>query len=269
MDDIWQGIVEYAPPIIGVVLLLVVAYVASGWVGRLVGRLLSKAKVEQTLCRFFGSMARWALMVLALIACLGVFGVETTSFAAVLGAATLAIGLGFQGSLSNLAAGVMLLIFRPFKVGDVVQVSGELGKVAELGLFSTEMDTFDNRRIILPNSGIFGSTVVNFTHHATRRVDIPVGVEYPADLDRTREVLTAAAAGVPKRLEDPPPQIILLKLGNSSVDWQVRVWVKTEDYWDVVDAGTRAVKMALDEAGLGIPFPQMDVHLDAPVPQPV
>jgi small conductance mechanosensitive channel len=267
MDYVWNMIVRYAPPILGVLILVVVALVVSGWIGRLVARLLTRAKVEKTLAGFFGTCARWGLMVLALIACLGVFGVETTSFAAVVGAAVLAIGLAFQGSLSNLAAGVMLLIFRPFKVGDFVKIGGELGKVDAITLFTTELDTPDNRRIVLPNASIFGSTIENITHHPTRRVDISVGVEYPADLDRTREVLTKAAEAVPGKLGDPPPQIILLSLGDSSVNWQVRVWTETGKYWDVLDAGTRAVKMALDEAGLGIPFPQMDVHLDAPAPQ--
>jgi len=267
MEYVWNMIVRYAPPIVGVLVLLLVAYIVSGWVGRLVARLLTRAKVQKTLSTFFGNCARWALMVLALVACLGVFGVETTSFAAVIGAATLAIGLAFQGSLSNLAAGVMLLIFHPFKVEDFIKVEGQLGTVKEISLFTTELDTVDNRRIILPNGKVFSSTIENFSFHEVRRVDVSVGVEYPADLDRTREVLTQAAAEVPGTLKDPPPQIILLSLGNSSIDWEVRVWTKGADYWTTLDATTRAVKMALDKAGLGIPFPQMDVHLDAPAPQ--
>ena len=266
LEQIGQWIGTYLPPIAGVIALLVVAYLGSGWIGRAVAKALERAKLEKTLCGFFGSLTRWALMVLAIIACLGVFGVETTSFAAVIGAAGLAIGLGFQGSLSHLAAGVMLLIFRPFKVGDVVSISGHLGRIEHIDLFNTHMDTFDNRRIILPNGGVFGSTIENVTFHPTRRVDIAVGVEYSADLDKTREVLTAAAAVVPGRLDEPEPQIILLNLGDSSVDWQVRVWANTEDYWAVWDAATKAVKAALDRAALGIPFPQMDVHLDSPAP---
>lgn len=264
MNHVWNAIVQYGPPIIGVLLLLLVAHAVAAWVGVLVRRLLGRAKVEQTLADFLGSVAQWGLMILAIVACLGVFGVETTSFAAVIGAATLAIGLAFQGSLSNLAAGIMLLIFRPFKVDDWINVGGHIGRVAELTLFTTHLDTPDNRRIIVPNGSVFGSTIESFTHHDTRRVDVPVGVEYPADLDRTRQVLEQAAAGVPGRLDDPPAQIILLGLGDSSIDWQVRVWTKTDDYWTTLDATVLAVKKALDEAGLGIPFPQMDVHLDQP-----
>lgn len=262
MERVWDLLVRYLPPIVGVLLFLIVAYVLSAWAGRLVRKACGRAKVEATLAKFIGSVARWALMVLALIACLGVFGVETTSFAAVIGATALAIGLAFQGSLSNVAAGVMLLTFRPFKVDDVILVGGTLGKVENISLFNTELDTFDNRRIIVPNGSIFGSTVENLTHHATRRADVAVGVEYGADLDRTREVLLAAATGLPGRLDDPEPQVMLLDLGDSSVNWSVRVWAKTEDYWTVREALTRAVKVALDEASLGIPFPQMDVHLD-------
>lgn len=260
-ESIQQWIIDYVPKIVGVVVFLVVAGLVSGWVGRLVTRLLERGRIEKTLCKFLGNMAKWVVFLLAFIACLGVFGVETTSFAAIIGAATLAIGLAFQGSLGNVAAGVMLLIFRPFKVDDVVKVQGELGKVAALSLFTTELDTPDNRHVIIPNGAVFGSTMENITHNPTRRVDVNVGVEYPADLDRTREVLLAAAKAVPDILADPAPMVMLLDLGDSSVNWVVRVWTKGENYWTVRDATTRQAKLALDAAGLGIPFPQMDVHL--------
>ena len=255
---------KYAPPIVGVLVLLLIAYVIASWIRKLLVRALQRAKVETTLARFLGSLVKWAILVMALIACLGVFGVETTSFAAVIGAAALAVGLALQGSLSNLSAGVMLLIFRPFKVGDMVSTAGQFGKIQEIGLFTTKMDTPDNRRIIVPNSAVFGATIENITYHPTRRVDVSVGVEYPADIDRTRQVLLEAAKALPDTLEEPPPQVILLSLGDSSVDWQVRVWTQTPKYWAVRDAATRAVKAALDQSGIGIPFPQMDVHVDSP-----
>jgi small conductance mechanosensitive channel len=188
-----------------------------------------------------------------------------TGFAAVIGASALAVGLAFQGSLSNFAAGVMLLVFRPFKVGDVVNVAGQTGKIDEIGLFTTTMDTADNRRLILPNGSVFGAVIENISYHDTRRLDVAVGSEYPADLDRTREVLLRAARSLPTVLADPEPAAVLLELGDSSINWSVRVWVNAADYWPTRDALTRAVKLALDEAGIGIPFPQMDVHLDAPV----
>lgn len=262
MDEIRAFVVQNGGRIVGLIVFLVVAWFVSGWVGRLVRAALKRAKVEETLAKFLSSLARWGLLVLALVACLSIFGVETTSFAAVIGATGLAIGLAFQGTLGNLASGVMLMIFRPFKAADFVEVGGETGKVEQIGLFSTTLDTLDNRRIIIPNGAVFGATIENYTFHPTRRVDVSVGVEYPADLDRTREVLLDAARGVPGGLDDPEPAVVLTGLGDSAVDWQVRVWANTADYWAVRDATTRAVKLALDEAGLGIPFPQMDVHLE-------
>ena len=262
LERIGNFLIDKGPEIITVLLFLVAALVISSVVGRLVRRSCEKAKVDATLSRFFGQVTRWALLLVGLIMCLSKFGFETSSFAALFGASALAIGLAFQGSLGNLAAGVMLLIFRPFKVGDVIKSCGELGKVEQIDLFTTLIDTFDNRRVILPNGGVFSSTIENITHHPTRRVDIAVGVEYSADIDKTREVLTAAAAAVEGKLDDPAPQIILLSLGNSSIDWQVRVWCKTEDFWGVWEAATRAVKNGLADANIGIPFPQMDVHLD-------
>jgi len=262
LEKIGNFLIDKGPDIVAVLAFLVAVLVISSLVGRLVRRSCERAKVDATLARFFGQVTRWALLLVGLIMCLSKFGFETSSFAALFGASALAIGLAFQGSLGNLAAGVMLLIFRPFKVGDVVKVCGELGKVEQIDLFTTLIDTFDNRRVILPNGGVFSSTIENITHHPTRRVDIAVGVEYSADIDQTREVLTAAAASVEGKLDDPAPQIILLSLGNSSIDWQVRVWCKTEDFWAVWEAATRAVKKSLDDANIGIPFPQMDVHLD-------
>jgi len=223
---------------------------------------LEARKFDPTLTRFFANMARYAILVGVGLGCMGVFGIETTSFAAIIGAAGLAVGLAFQGTLSSFSAGIMLLVFRPFKVGDVVAAGGVTGVVEEIELFTTEFKTPDNRKVIVPNSAIFGSTIENITHHPTRRVDISVGCEYSAEIDKCRDVLESMTKTLPKVLPEPAPQVFLKELGSSSVDWQVRVWCKTEDYWDVWQATTRATKMALDAAGIGIPFPQMDVHLD-------
>jgi small conductance mechanosensitive channel len=254
--------VKYGPPILGVMVLLFVAWIASRWVGRLVGGAMRRARVDETLTKFSAKLSKWVVLMMAAIACLGVFGVETTSFAAVIGAAGLAIGLAFQGTLANFSSGVMLLIFRPFKVGDLIEVAGELGTVDEIELFTSTLDTKDNRRIIIPNSQIFGAVIENLSANSTRRVDVAVGVSYDADVDETREVLTQAAERIPGRRHDPPPQVILLNLGGSSVDWEVRVWTTPDEYWDIRDAAIREVKLALDAAGIGIPYPQMDVHFD-------
>lgn len=256
-----QLLVEYATRIAGVIIALFLAFIIAGWVRRIVTRGCERAKIDATLGKFFGNAARYVVITLAVIACLGVFGIETTSFAAVIGAAGLAIGLAFQGSLSNLAAGVMLLMFRPFKVGDVVNAAGQVGKIDEIELFTTRMITPDNRLIIVPNSAIFGGTIENITYFETRRVDIEVGTDYPANLDDTRKVLEAAIEKV-EHLSEPAPQVYLDSLGDSAIIWKLRVWAKTADYWAVREKLTYAVKTSLDEAGIGIPFPQMDVHFD-------
>ena len=254
-------IANYAARMIGVLVLLFVAWLVSTWVRRITVRGLEKASFDPTLTKFFGSAARWAVLLLAGLACLGVFGVQTTSFAALIGAGGIAIGLAFQGTLSNFAAGLMLLIFRPFKVGQSISVAGQKGKVEEIALFTTILDTADNRRFVIPNGSVFGTTIENVSHHPIRRADVDVGVDYSASIDRTREVLEKATKAVPGRLVEREPQVVLVGLGASSVDWQVQVWAESTDFSTVKQAAIRAVKLALDEAGIGIPFPQMDVHL--------
>jgi small conductance mechanosensitive channel len=240
---------------------LCAGWIFAGWVGGVARKALARAKIDETLTKFLSKLARWGVLLLVVLACLSVFGVETTSFAAVIGSAGIAIGLAFQGTLSNFAAGIMLLMFRPFNVGDVINVAGQTGKVNEIELFSTTLDTFDNRRFIIPNGQIFGSTIENITYHSQRRADVALGVSYAADIDRTREVLTQAARSVPGALNDPEPSVILLDLGDSAVHWSVRVWAESDEFGDVKQATTRAVKVALDEAGIEMPYPQMDVHL--------
>ncbi len=243
------------------ILVLLIGWLSAGWIARITRGGLARAKVDETLTRFLTKLARWSVMVLVILASLSTFGVETTSFAAVIGSAGIAIGLALQGTLSNFAAGIMLLMFRPFKVGDVITVAGRTGTVDEIELFTTTLDSFDNRRLILPNNQIFGASIENMTYHACRRADVDVGVSYAADIDTTREVLTRAANSVPGGLVEPPPTVWLLDLGASSVNWSVRVWTNTKEYGDVRQAVIRSVKMALDEAKIEIPFPQMDVRV--------
>ena len=193
------------------------------------------------------------------------FGIQTASFAAVLAAAGFAVGMAFQGTLGNFSAGIMLLAFRPFKVGDFVEVNGEKGACEHIDLFTCEFRTLDNKKLIIPNGAVFGSRITNYTGYEIRRADIDVGAEYSADVDATRAALEKAAANIPGMIKDPAPQVFLKALGDSSIDWQVRIWCKTEDFWDVWQATVRACKFSLDEAGIGIPFPQQDVHLDESV----
>lgn len=248
--------------LLGAMLLIIVTFMVAGWAGRAVRRAVDQSKLDPTLAQFFASLARYAVLVLGGLAVLSVFGVSVASFAAILAAAGFAVGLALQGTLSHFAAGVMLLLFRPFRVGDVVNVAGVTGRVDAIGLFTTTLDTVDNRRLIVPNGEISGSTIENITFHPTRRVDVNVGTDYGADLRAVRETLEGVATSVEGGLADPAPQVYLLELGGSSIDWVVRVWSKTEDYWAVRERLTRDVKDALDTQGIGIPFPQMDIHLD-------
>ena len=265
MDEIWKALPEllvtYGGKIAVALVVLLAGWIFAGWVGSVAHRALVRARIDETLTKFLSRLARWCVLLLVVVACFSVFGVETTSFAAVIGSAGIAIGLAFQGTLSNVAAGMMLLMLRPFHVGDVINVAGETGKVDEIALFTTTLDTFDNRRIVVPNGQILGSTIENITFHPMRRADVAVGVSYTADIDVTRETLVRAAQSVPGGLSDPEPAVVLLDLGDSAVNWSVRVWAKSDEFGDVKQATTRAVKTALDEAKIEIPFPQVDVHL--------
>ena len=252
--------VEYLLPAVTTLALIIGAYFAARILSRWVSGPISK-RVDPTIGSFFGKLVFYAIMVSTLLGVLGKMGISVAGFAAVLAALGFAIGLAFQGTLSNFAAGLMLLMFRPFKVGDMVATAGITAKVAEIDLFTTKFDTFDNRRIIVPNGDIFGSTIENVTFHRHRRADLPVGTAYSADLDQTRAVLTAAVESVEGWVQGDGRgyQVFLKDLGDSSISWVVRVWYPTSEFWPKREALVRAVKNQLDEAGIGIPFPQREV----------
>lgn len=262
-----QLLQNYGLRALAVLGVLVAALVGARFARVAAVRALERAKVEATLAKFFANLIRYTILGMSALVCLSALGIETTSFAAMLGAAGLAVGLSLQSSLSNFAAGVLLLTFRPFKVGDFVNVAGTSGKVDEIELFSTRLITPDNRVLILPNASVFGSTIENVNALATRRVDVNVGVDYGASIDETRHILEKAAKSVEGVLPSPASQIMLNELGASSVDWVVRVWAPTDQYWVVRERVVRAVKLELDTASIGIPFPQVEVHLDAAIRQ--
>ena len=255
---------DHGPKVIGALFVLFVGWMVAGWVSRLTYRSLKLAKIDETLSRFMTKFSWWSVLVLAVVVCLSIFKVETTSFAAAIGAVGFAIGLAFQGALGNFASGIMLLMFRPYKVGDVIVVGGQTGKVDEIDLLTTTLDTPDNRRIMIPNASIFGSTIENTSYHHTRRVEVTVGACYSADIDQTYEILMRAVCAVPGILSEPVPEVVLLELADSSVNWSVRAWATTADFGLVKQRTIRAVKLALDHAGIEIPFPQMDVNLRGP-----
>ena len=259
MNFDWKGLQDllltWGVRVSGALVAIFLAWVVAGWLRRAIRDALTARRFDTTLTKFFGNLARWALLISAVIGILGVFGIQTASFAALIAAMGLAIGLAFQGTLSNFAAGVMLLVFRPFKVGDVVRAAGENGTVEEVELFFTELKTPDARRVIIPNSTIVTGAIENFTHHHVRRVSLAVAVDYAADIDRTRQVLANGVKSLEGALADPPPQVSVTGLGAAAVEWEVKVWANGDVCGDVHERMIRAVKKAIDEARIGVPAP--------------
>jgi len=260
----WPLLQGYVMPAIEVLLLLIVSYMAAKFISRIISAPVQK-RVDETLGRFIGKVVYYAIMLSVLIAVLGKFGFQVTSFAAILASAGFAIGMAFQGTLGNFSAGIMLLVFRPFKVGDFISAAGVTAKVNEIDLFTTTLDTPDNRRIIVPNTSIAAGTIENISHHTERRVDVSVGCDYSANLRKTREVLTVAAEALTEKMihgDGRGYQVVLGDLGDSAVSWTVRFWTTAEDFWGVKEELTESIKNHLDEAGIGIPYPQIDVHVN-------
>lgn len=235
---------------------LVVGWIVAGAVGGLVRRKVNAAEtIDNTLGNFIASIVKWAILLMVLVAVLGIFGIEATSLVAMMGAATLAIGLALQGTLSDLAAGFMLILFRPYKIGQYVDIGGTAGTVVELNLFVTELATPDNVQIIIPNGQAWGSVITNFSHHDTRRVDLVFGIDYGDDATKAMNIILAEAQADGRVLADPEPWVRVTNLGDSSVDLTARIWCKAEDYWDLKFAMTKGVKEAFDRDGISIPYP--------------
>ena len=247
--------------VIGAIALLIIGRWVAGAVGRAVKRSLERAKVDEALVPFFSSMARYLVLTVVVIAVLGLFGIETTSLIAVLGAAGLAVGLALQGTLSNFAAGVMLLVFRPFKIGSFVEVAGVAGSVAEIGIFSTILNTGDNVMITIPNSAVYGAVIKNYSANENRRIDLVMGISYTDDIGKAMQIMTEIVQKESRVLADPAPTIAVSELADSSVNFVVRPWVKGTEYWPTRFALTRALKEGLEAGGCSIPFPQQDVHV--------
>ena len=251
-------------PSISALAILCAFYFAAKFVSKLVSGPINR-RVDQTLGRFVEKLVYRGMIACGFLFVLNYFGVRSTSFAAVLAAAGFAIGLAFQGTLANFASGILLMVFRPFKVGDMVVANGIAAKVHEIDLFTTAVDTPDNRRLIIPNSAIAGQTIENVTYHPCRRVEVPVGVAYSADMDETRATLLLAIEAISESIlenEERKSQVILVGLGSSAVDWVVRVWSKTSDFSDVRDKLVYSVKSHLDASNIPIPFPQLDLHVN-------
>ncbi len=259
-----QGVMmglSYAPRVIGAILVLILGLFIIGWIGRILDRRMEKRDMDLSLRHFLVSFVKILLKVMLVITAISMIGVQMTSFIAVLGAAGLAVGLALQGSLANFAGGVLILVFKPFKVGDMIEAQGHLGKVAMIQVFNTILKTPDNKTIIIPNGGLSNGSIVNYTTEPERRVDLVFGIGYGDDIKKAKEVLGNVVKKHKKILKKPEPQIVVGELGDSSVNFKVRVWAKGEDYWDVYFEMTEAVKNEFDKNKISIPFPQRDVHL--------
>lgn len=228
----------------------------SGFISKRIRNLPEKNEnFDPMLARFVASIARWAILIFAGIFVLGTFGIQTTSLAAAIGSVGIAIGLALQGTLGHLAAGVMLVVFRPFELGHFITVAGQSGTVKEITFFTTELVTPDNVQIIIPNGDVWSSAIVNFSAYDTRRVDLVFGVSYDSDLKKTEEILSGLIAADDRAKDEPEAFVKVTNLGDSSVDFTVRVWCDAADYWDLKFDLTEAAKLAFDEAGIDIPFP--------------
>ncbi len=261
MDSAVPLVTTYGMRIIGAVLILIIGRILSNILGSLVSKALTKGKLEPSLVGFLVSLTKIAVIVFSVIAALAKFGVETTSFVAVLGAVGFAVGFALQGSLANFAAGVMILLFKPIKVGDLVETSGFLGTISEIGLFVTIMDTLDNRRIIIPNGKLTSDVINNVNANGLRRVDMTAGISYDDDMNLAKRLCMEVLEKHPHVLKEPAPAVAISEMGDSSVNLVVRPWTHPDYYWDVHFDVTQGIKEAFDANGISIPFPQQDVHM--------
>ena len=254
-------IAQYGVHVIAAVTIIVVGLWSAKKIKSILVTTLNRREVDPTLVGFFSSLLHGSLVVFILTAAISRLGVQTSSIVAVIGAAGLAVGLALQGSLSNFASGVLLIIFKPFVIGNFIKAGGEAGTVVEIGILSTELMTPDNVKIILPNSQVMGGSITNFSAHPTRRVDMVLGVSYGDDLEKVKQIIHELLAADERVLDDPEPWVAVSNLGDSSVDFVVRPWVKGEDYWNFKYDFTQSIKEACEASGVSIPFPQRDLHL--------
>ncbi|EEE38441.1 mechanosensitive ion channel family protein [Rhodobacteraceae bacterium KLH11] len=265
MEDVVTQVGAFGPLIISAVkalIVLVLGWIVAGAIAGLVRRRInSTPHIDPTLGNFVASLIKWVILAMVVVAVLGIFGIEATSIVAILGAASLAIGLALQGTLSDLAAGVMLVVFRPYKLGQYVDIGGTSGTVKDLNLFTTELVTPDNVQIIVPNGQAWGSVITNYSAHDTRRVDLVFGIDYGDSADEAMGIILDIAKADSCVMGDPEPWVRVTNLGDSSVDLTARLWCAAADYWDVKFELTKAVKEAFDAKGVSIPYPHsVEIH---------
>ena len=261
MTKFIELVVAYAPKFVLAIITLVIGLWIIGLITKAVRKSMEKTKTDKTLIPFISSLISWGLKALLLISVASMIGIATTSFVAVLGAAGLAVGLALQGSLANFAGGVLILIFKPYNVGDLVESQGHLGVVKEVQIFNTILLSPSNKRIIIPNGAVSNGSIVNYSAEGVLRVDLVIGIAYESDIPKAKEVLHSAMADHELVLKDPGPTVAVSELADSSVNLVVRPWCKAVDYWQVYFDITETAKVSLESNGVSIPFPQRDVHL--------
>lgn len=261
LDQITELAIAYAPKILGAILTLIIGFLLAGLLARYFRRSMEKRGTDATLIPFLTSVVSIVIKILVLLSAAAMFGIEVTSFVAILGAVAFAVGLALQGNLGHLASGILILFFRPFRVGDFIVTQGYSGTVQEIQMLNTILVTLDNRVIIIPNGTITGEPLENLTANAMRKVPMSFGIGYTDDIDKARTVIQQVADSCPQIDHDQPVDILVTELADSSVNFAVRPWCKTEDYWTVFAYMHEHIKKEFDKNGIGIPFPQMDVHV--------
>ncbi|MDF1821077.1 MAG: mechanosensitive ion channel [Alcanivoracaceae bacterium] len=261
LDMLTELAVAYVPKLLLAIATLIIGFWLIRRITRGLGRLLGLRSVEETLTRFLVSFLDMLLKVMLIISVAGMVGVETTSFIAMLGAIGLGVGMALQGSLGNLAGGILILFFKPYRVGDVIEVQGHTGKVREIHIFNTIMVNYQNEKIVIPNGSISNGSIKNLFSEPTRRIDIVFGISYGDDIRYAKQVLQKVIDAEPRILKEPASNVLISGHADSAIEITTRTWVNSEDYWDVYFALYEQVKLAFDEAGITIPFPQRDVHL--------
>lgn len=260
LDSLSNWGTTYLPKVIAAILVLLIGKMIARKIATIISSLMKKNNVDVTLIGFLESIIYYTLLIIVIIAAAGQLGINTTSFLTIVGAAGLAVGLALKDTLSNFASGVMLILFAPFRVGDVVNAAGVVGKVAKITVFNTIINTPDNQRVIVPNGSVTSGVITNVTANPTRRVDLVMGIGYEDDIQKAKALLEKIVKEDPRVLTDPAPTIAVSELADSSVNFVVRPWVKTEDYWNAYFAITEKVKITFDQEGISIPYPQTDVH---------
>jgi small conductance mechanosensitive channel len=258
LEKVGELVTIYGLKVVAAIAIVVVGRWVAKFISNMLRKMMRKADLDETLRRFVGNMAYIALLVFVVLAALSQLGIQTTSFIAVLGAAGLAVGLALQGSLSNFAAGFLMILFRPFRVGDFIEGAGT---VEEIAIFTTTLVTPDNKTVIVPNAAMTGDNIVNWTVKGSRRVDMVMGIGYDDDIDKAKQIMADVLEKETRILKEPAPQIAMIELADSSVNFVVRPWVKAADYWGVYMAVHEAIKKAFDAEGISIPYPQRDVHV--------